>query len=320
MWFTKLALKRPVTISMLFVCALVMGLASSRLLPLEFFPTIQFPITFVQANYPGASPEEIEKNITRPLEESLATMGSIDQMRSFSNQDSAQVLLIFDWGVNAKLKGVEAREKIDAIRDELPADLRRVFIFTGSTNNQPIIQARLSAKTDLSDSFQVLNRQLKQRLERIPGVSKVEIHGVAAKTYQIQLIPERISGYHIDTNELLQRLQNSNSLISAGEIRNLDKKIRVTINQEFKNLQDIQNFVVNDRGIKLSDIAKVSFSKEDIEVGRHLDQKYAVGINVIREAGSNMVATADAVIAEMKKIEELPDFEGINLFCDGKPS
>jgi len=314
MWFTKLALKRPVTISMLFVCALVMGLASSRILPLEFFPTIQFPITFVQANYPGASPEEIEKNITRPLEESLATMGSIDQMRSFSNQDSAQILLIFDWGVNAKLKGVEAREKIDAIRDELPADLRRVFIFTGSTNDQPFIQARLSAKTDLSDSFQVLNRQLKQRLERIPGVSKVEIHGVAAKTYQIELIPERISGYHIDTNDLLRRLQNSNSLISAGEIKNPNKKIRVTINQEFKNLQDIKNFVVNDRGIKLSDIAKVSFSKDDIDVGRHLDQKYAVGINVIREAGANMVATAEAVIKEMKRIEELPDFEGINLF------
>ncbi len=314
MWFTRLALKRPVTVSMLFICAVVMGLASSRILPLEFFPTIQFPITFVQANYPDASPEEIEKNITRPLEETLATMGSIEQMRSFSNQDRAQILLIFDWGVNAKLKGVEAREKIDAIRDELPDDLRRVFIFTGSTNDQPFIQARLSATTDLSDSFQVLNRQLKQRLERIPGVSKVEIHGVAAKTYQIELIAERIAGYHIDTNELLRRLQASNSLISAGEIKNASHKIRVTINQEFQDLDDIKNFVINENGLKLSDIAKVSFSKDDIQVGRHLDQKYAVGINVIKEADANLVSTAEAVIEEMQRIEELPDFDGIKLF------
>ncbi|MBV1911459.1 MAG: efflux RND transporter permease subunit [Kangiellaceae bacterium] len=314
MWFTKIALKRPVTVSMIFICAVVMGLASSRILPLEFFPSIQFPITFVQANYPGASPEEIEKNITRPLEESLATMGSIEQMQSFSNQDQAQILLIFDWGINAKLKGVEAREKIDAIRDELPDDLRRVFIFTGSTNDQPIIQARLSADTDLSDSFQVLNRQLKQRLERIPGVSKVDIHGVAPKTFQIELIPERISAYHIDTNSLLAKLQGSNNLISAGEVKDDDYGIRVTVNQQFGSLDDIKNFVVNDKGLKLSDIAHVSFDKEEIEVGRHLDRKYAVGINITREADANLVATADAVIEEMKRIEELPDFEGIKLF------
>ena len=314
MWFTKVALKRPVTVAMIFVCAVVMGLASSRILPLEFFPTIQFPITFVQANYPGASPEEIEKTITRPLEESLATMGSIEQMQSFSNRDQTQILLIFDWGVNAKLKGVEAREKIDAIKSELPDDLRRVFIFTGSTNDQPIIQARLSADTDLSDSFQVLNRQLKQRLERIPGVSKVDIHGVAPKTYQIELLPERIAAYHINTNELLAKLQGSNRLVSAGEVKNDKKAIRVTVNQQFESIEDIENFVVNERGLKLLDIAKVSFDKEEIEVGRHLDRKYAVGINVTREADANLVATAQAVVEEMKQIEDLPDFEGIKLF------
>jgi len=291
-----------------------MGLASSRILPLEFFPTIQFPITFVQANYPGASPEEIEKQIIRPLEESLATMGSIEQMQSFSNQNQGQILLIFDWGVNAKLKGVEAREKIDAIKAELPDDLRRVFIFTGSTNDQPIIQARLSADTDLSDSYQVLNRQLKQILERIPGVSKVTIEGVAAKTFQIELIAERIAAYHIDINQLLRTLQNSNRLTSAGEIKNSSKSIRVTVNQQFTSIEDIKNFIVNERGLKLSDIAKISLDKEEIEVGRHLDQKYAVGITVTREADANLVETANAVVAEMKKIEELPDFDGINLF------
>lgn len=314
MWFTKIALKRPVTVSMLFICAVVMGLASSRILPLEFFPTIQFPITFVQANYPGASPEEIEKNITRPLEESLATMGSIEQMRSFSSQDRAQILLIFDWGVNAKLKGVEAREKIDAIKAELPSDLRRVFIFTGSTNDEPFIQARLSADTDLSDSFEVLNRQLKQRLERIPGVARVDIHGVAPKTYQIELLPERIAAYHINTNQLLMKLQNSNKLVSAGEVKNTSRGIRVTVDQQFTSLEDIQNFVVNERGLRLSDIAKVSFEKEEIGEGRHLDRQYAVGISIIREAGANLVETANAVVEGMERIEELPDFEGINLF------
>jgi len=314
MWFTKLALKRPVTVSMIFVCAVVMGLSASRLLPLEFFPTVQFPGVFVQANYPGSSPEEIEKNITKPLEEALATIGSVEQMQSFSNQNQSQVFMLFDWGVNAKLKGVEAREKVDAIKAELPSDLRRVFIFTGSTNDQPIVEARLSAETDLADAYQVLNRQLKQRLERIPGVSRVNIHGVAPKTYQIELLPERIAAYHIDTQQLLQKLQNSNSLISAGEVKNDEASIRITVNQQFTSQQDISDFVVDKRGLKLSDIATINFAKDEIEVGRHLDRKYAVGINVTREADANLVETANAIVEEMKRIEELPDFEGIKLF------
>ncbi|MGX5202356.1 efflux RND transporter permease subunit [Aliikangiella sp. IMCC44632] len=314
MWFTKLALKRPVTVSMIFICALVMGMSASRILPLEFFPTVQFPGVFVQANYQGSSPEEIEKNITKPLEETLATIGSVEQMQSFSNRNQAQVFMLFDWGINAKLKGVEAREKVDQIKAELPDDLRRVLIFTGSTNDQPIIEARLSADTDLSDSYQVLNRQLKQRLERIPGVSRVEIHGVAPKTFQIELLPDRIAAYHIDTNQLLRKLQNANSLTSAGEIKSQGETTRITINDQFLSQQDIANFVINSQGLKLSDIAKVSYAKDEIEVGRHLDRKYAVGINITREADANLVETADAIVAEMKSIEDLPDFEGIKLF------
>jgi HAE1 family hydrophobic/amphiphilic exporter-1 len=299
---------------MIFVCFVCLGIAASRLLPLEFFPSVQFPGVFVQANYPGSSPEEIEKNITRPLEESLATMGGIDFMQSTSNEDNASVFMLFDWGVNAKLKGVQAREKVDVILDQLPEDLRRVRIFTGSTNDQPIIQARLSSKTDLSDSFQVLNRVLKQRLERIPGVSTVEIHGVAPKTYQIQLLPERIAAYHIDTLQLLAKLQQANLLTAAGEVKSNKDSFRVSINEQFKSIDDISNFVINNRGLKLSDIALVEYAKDDIDVGRHLNREYAVGINVAREAGANLVETADNIVKAMKEIENLPDFEGIDLF------
>lgn len=314
MWFTKLALKRPVTISMIFVCAVVMGLAASRLLALEFFPAIQFPGVFVQASYPGSSPEEIEKNISKPLEEALATMGSVEQMQSTSSRDNAQVFMLFDWGINAKLKGVEAREKVDAIKSQLPEDLQRVFIFTGSTNDQPIVQARLSADTDLSDAFEVLNRQLKQRLERIPGVSKVDIHGVAPKTYQIELLPQQIAAYHIDSNQLLSQLQNANSLVSAGEVKSDVESMRITLNQQYGSQQDIEDLVINNRGLKLSDVARVSFAKDDIDVGRHLDRKYAVGITISREADANLVKTAALIVEEMKRIEDLPDFEGIKLF------
>ncbi len=284
------------------------------MLPLEFFPTVQFPVVFVQANYADSSPEEIEKNITRPLEETLSTMSGIEMMRSTSSDGNAQIILFFDWSGNAKLKGVEAREKVDAVRNQLPSDLNRIFISTGNTNDQPIVQARLSSKTDLADSYQVLNRVLKQRLERIDGVAKVQIHGVAAKSFQIKLRPDRLAAYHIDVNNLYARLKQANALVAAGEIKNTTERLRITINEQFNSIEDIKNFVINDKGLKLSDIASVEFTKDKIEVGRHLNREYAVGINVTREAGANLVETATAIVAEMKKIEDLPDFNGIELF------
>jgi len=127
-------------------------------------------------------------------------------------------------------------------------------------------------------------------------------------------LPSRIAAYHIDINQLLLKLQNSNSLTSAGEVKNPQESIRITVNQQFTSIDDIKNFVIDNRGLKLSDVAKITFAKDDIEVGRHLDRKYAVGINVAREADANLVETANAVVKEMKRIEELPDFKGIKLF------
>lgn len=314
MWFTKIALTRPVTISMVFICALVMGMVSTRLLSLEYLPSIQFPGVFIQASYPGGTPEEIEKSITRPLEEALATMGGIDSMQSTSSEGQSTIFMLFGWGVNAKLKGVEAREKVDGIKSQLPDDLQRVFIYTGSTNDQPIMEARLSASNDLSDSYEVLNRQLKQRLERIPGVARASVEGVAPKTYQIELLPERLAAYHLDANQLLTQLQNANSLISAGEVKSDKSSFRITLNQQFGSLADIENFVINSRGLRLADVAKVAYTKEEIEEGRHLDRKYAVGISITREADANLVDTADAVVEELKQIEQMPDFDGIEIY------
>jgi len=313
MWFTRLALKRPVTIAMVFVCALVTGMASVRLIPLEMFPAIQFPGIFVQVYYPGSTPEEVEQQITRPLEETLATIGGITRMQSTSTENQSSVFLLFDWAANTKLKGVEAREKVDNIRNQLPDDVQRIFVFTGNTSDEPVMQLRIASTTDLADSWQVLNRQLKQRLERITGVSKVNIYGVAPKTYQIRLLAERLAAYNIDTNKLLGDLQSANALIAAGELKGSENNIRVTINDKFRDQQAMADFLVNAQGIKLGDIANISLANEPLTNGRHLNREFAVGVSISKEAGANLVATADAIQVELEKIRELPDFENIQV-------
>ncbi len=124
---TEIALRRPVTTVVVFVALALTGLIASRLLPLEKFPDIEFPGIFVQIPYAGSTPEEVERLITRPVEEALATLSGVKRMSSRSNDNMAQVFLEFDWDQSMGAKGIEARAKVDGVRHQLPADVRRVF-------------------------------------------------------------------------------------------------------------------------------------------------------------------------------------------------
>ena len=147
---TEIALSRPVTTVVIFVALSLIGLLASRLLPLEKFPDIEFPGIFVQVPYNGSSPEEVERLITRPMEEALATLSGVETMFSSSDENQAQVFLQFGWDQSMGAKGIEARAKVDSIRHLLPSDVRRVLVFTGSLGDQPVLQLRISSERDLS--------------------------------------------------------------------------------------------------------------------------------------------------------------------------
>ena len=182
---TEVALRRPVTTVVVFVALGFIGLLASRLLPLEKFPDIEFPGIYIQIPYEGSTPEEIERLITRPVEEALATLSGVEIMSSESSDDQAQIELQFDWDEDMGAKGIEARAKIDAIRDQLPSDIRRFFIFTGSTSDQPVLQIRISSDRDLSNSYDMLDRLLKRRIERLDGVSRAELQGVDQREIRV---------------------------------------------------------------------------------------------------------------------------------------
>src|SRR5687767_15957721 len=129
MWLTKVSLQRPVTVVMFFTCLTIIGVIGASRLPLEFLPDIEFPGLFVNVPYRNSTPEEVERRITRPVEEALATLPGIERMESTSRDDGAEVEIRFKIGEDMAVKGVEARDKLDAIRASLPADVERVNVF-----------------------------------------------------------------------------------------------------------------------------------------------------------------------------------------------
>ena len=311
---TEVALRRPVTTVVVFVALALIGLIASRLLPLEKFPDIEFPGIFIQVPYAGSTPEEVERLITRPVEEALATLSGVEQMFSTSSEGQSQIFLQFGWDQSMGTKGIEARAKVDGIRHLLPDDVRRIFVFTGSLGDQPVLQLRISSERDLSDSYDLLDRLLKRRLERIDGVSRVDLHGVDPREIRILMKPDLLAAHGVDIAAVRDLLLSSNFAVSAGKITAGGQRFSVRPSGEFTSVEEIRELTINRSGLRLRDIADVELRTPERNYGRHLDRNYAIGVAINKATGSNLVDVTDRVMAEVDKISELPQMSGINIF------
>ena len=314
MHITDISIRRPVTTLMIFVSLVVVGFIATRLVPLEFMPNITFPGAFVQLPYPNSTPKEINENIARPIEEVLATLSSVDQINSNSGEDNAGVVVQFKQGTDINLKAIEIKEKIESIRNQLPDDFEYYQIFKFQDGDAPTLQLRISSERDLSGAYELLNRNLKQRIERIPGVGQVTLYGVDKKEIRVELNPDRITSYNIDLNELSNKLRQANFSISAGKITDSGLRYMVRPLGDLNGVEDIENLIVAQNNIRVKDIATVNYTSPERNYARHLDQKYAVGLDITKESTANSVEVVDAVLAEIDEIGKRPEMQGIEIY------
>ncbi|WP_297799682.1 efflux RND transporter permease subunit [Arenimonas sp. GDDSR-1] len=308
----ELSLRRPVTAVMCFVSLVVIGLLAAVRLPLEQFPDINVPFVFVSVPYPGSTPQEVERQITRPVEEALSTLPGISMMNSTSRSDNAGIFLMFsDWDRDIAITASEARDRIDAIRSELPEDVQRYFVQKFSPNDEPLMRVRFASDRDLKNSYTLIQHAIQKRIERIPGVARVDITGAPPPEVEIAIDPVRLASHNVGLNELSAKLQSVNFSVSAGDINDRDRRIRVQPVGEIKTVEELRSLPLNDKGLRLDDIADVRFKLQRQDFGRRLDGRPAVGVDILREQNANLVNVADAIHAEIEKIKQDPELAGI---------
>ena len=317
MTLAELSLKRPVTVIMVFVSMTVIGLIAAFRLPLESMPDIQFPFLAVSLPYQGSTPSEVERIVTRPVEEALSTLTGMQRMNSVTRADGVNIEMQFKWGQDTGVKAVEAREKIEAIRADLPADLTRYQIFKGSTADQPVLNLRISADHDLTNAYELLDRELKRPLERLPGVAQVKIEGVAPREVQIEIDSDRLSAAGVGLNDLYQRLHNANFSASGGLIKDGATRYHVQPVGEWRSIDEIRSLPINDKGLKLVDVADVNVKPGRLTYARHLDQRPAIAVDISKERSANLVEVGRAVMAEVERIRQEPELKGIQIYALG---
>lgn len=311
---TELSIRRPVTTIMLFISMVAIGLIAAFRLPLEAEPEATIPFFFVALPYPGSTPEEVERNVLRPVEEAIATMPGIKSMNARANAEGGQIQVEFsDWGRDIAMAASEARERIDAVRDQLPDDFRRYYVQRWSTSDREAMSLRLSSNEDLTARADLIERSIKQRLERLPGVARVEVEGVARQEVLVALDKDRLSAHGVALNQLVQKLQAANFSVSAGQITEAGRRLRVQPRGELLELQSLRDLPIDQRGTRLSDIAEVSLKPQRMGYVRQMEGKPSVGVDVYKERAANLVDLSRAVRAEIEVLKEDPAMRGIGI-------
>lgn len=310
---SEFSIRRPVTTIMCFVSLFVIGLIASVRLPLEALPDVSAPFMFVQLPYTGSTPEEVERTVLRPAEEALSTLSGIKRMRSQATANGAAIFIEFsDWERDISIAASEARERLDAIRKDLPDDFQRYYVHKWSTSDEAILRVRLAGDTDLTRAYDMLDRDMKRRLERIPGVARVEISGAPPSEVEVAIDPNRLTAHNLGLNELAERLRQVNFSVSAGHVEDGGRRLRLQPIGELTDLQELRDLALNSQGLRLGDIADVRLKGQRMNYGRRLDGRAAVGLDIYKERNANLVEVSRAALREIEAIRQQPGLRDID--------
>ncbi len=309
---TRFALRRPVTTLMTFIAIALIGLIATRLLPLELFPDIRFPGIEITIPYEGSTPEEVEQLITRPAEEAIATLSGIKEIRSTSSETGAEIIVFFEWDRDPAAVGFEVRTKLESIRHEFPPSANRILTQMFAAGDDRVLAVRISSQEDMTRQYDTLDRYLKKPIERIDGVARVSLEGVEPLELRILVDPVRLAAHGVDIAKLRDSLEGANFSVSAGEVTGESQRFLVRPIGEFQTLEDVRSFIVSGN-VRLRDIADVSMVTPELTVGRHLNGRPGVGLDVFKSTGANIVDVADRVMVVVEEQRKLPQLQGVDI-------
>jgi HAE1 family hydrophobic/amphiphilic exporter-1 len=316
----EICVQRPVFATMIMLALIVVGTFSFFSLGVDRFPDIDLPIVAVTTFNPGASPQEIETEITDIIEGTVNTVAGIDELRSTSVEGLSTVVIMFDLNKNIDVATQEVRQKIDLILRDLPSTADPPMVQKIDPDAAPILFYAISAPRAVVELTELADKQVKERLQTVNGVGEVTIYGGRKREVRVYADPERLRAYNMSVLEVAQALRTQNLELPGGKIDEGARELTVRTAGRITRPEDFNDIVVrtwNGYPIKLRDVGRAVDGGATPDSAAALDGTTAVALAVRKQSGTNTVAVADATQARMAEIQKLlPEDVKITLAYD----
>lgn len=303
----KLSITRPVFIIMIFAAIITLGIVGYFRLPVDLMPNVNFPTIMVNIIYPGASAEEIETLIAKPIEDSFSTAEGIDKVISTSSEGVAIITAQFGLGVDVNFAELKLRDKLSAIRPFLPNGIKEPIISRFSFEDIPILFCSVNGKRDTDFLKEILEDTIKPQIEQIPGVAGVTVFGGKDKQIRITIDKALLLAKGINFSQIQSAISARNLNYPVGEIKGDEKNTTVRIIGEFQSIDDIANIPMTSltgKIILLKNIAKVEMLPEDNDIKVRINGNPGIMFAVYKQSGENSVKIAKEVTKEIKLLNK----------------
>ncbi|MGQ0813866.1 MAG: efflux RND transporter permease subunit [Gemmatimonadota bacterium] len=307
MFLSDVSIRRPVFATMMMVALVVLGVVSYQRLAIDEYPDITYPVIVVQTTYRGASPQVMEREVSRPVEEALNTVSGVQEITSSSGEGTSLVRLMFKLNVNVMEAQQEVMSKIAAVRRELPQDIEDPIIRRFDPNDRPILTIAMQSRerpirelTDLADEV------IGTRIESVTGVGEVNIVGGTARQVQVQLDPAAMRAYGISPAQVSAALRSENQEVPAGRVERGETQRLVRVTGRIKDPAAFGDLVVASRNgvpVRVRDVGRVVDGTEIPRSAAYMNNDRAVTLDILKISGANTVEVSDAVRVEIDRIQ-----------------
>ena len=314
------AVKRPVMTTLGFVAVLIIGLFSLTKLPIDLFPDIETNTIMVMTSYPGASAEDIEQNVTRPLENTLNSVEHLKHITSKSKENISIITLEFEFGYDIDVLTNYTRDKLDMVKSYLPDDAENPIIFKFSTDMMPIILLSVEANESMPGLYKILDENVANPLARVDGVGSVSVSGAPKREIHIYVDPIKLEAYNLTIETISSIIGAENRNIPGGTFDIGSNTYSLRVEGEFNDSRDMGNIVVgarNGSAIYLRDVATIDDSLQERAQQAYTNGKKGAMIIVQKQSGANSVEISNKVIAEIPNLQKnLPSDVKLNVIVD----
>ncbi len=301
----KFCVRRPVFATMLILSLVVVGVFSYFTLGVDLFPKVDIPTVQVRVEDRGASPEEIETEVTKKVEDAVNTISQVDEVRSTSSEGQSLVIVTFELAKNGDVAAQEVQNKVNLIVNNLPQTAKTPIVQKFDPDAAPILQVAVSAPRSLRDVTLIADKQIKQKLENARGVGQITIVGGARREIHILVDPDRLRAYNLTVNDVFNALKQQNLELPGGNLNAGSRELTIRTTGKILTIEQFNQIAIATRGsyvVKVGDIGYAEDSYEEPRTTARLNGVAAVTLVVAKQSGENTVATANEVKQRLREI------------------
>ncbi len=304
------AVRNAITTTMIYLMVVGFGLFSLGRLQLDMYPDVSFPTVIILTEYTGASPEDIETLVTRPIEGAASSVKGIKEVRSTSKPGSSLVEARFEWGQDMEQAETDVRRKLEMIEGLLPDDAEASMIFAFDPALAPIVMLTVTGPYPLDELRRIAERDIEPRIVRLPGVASAEVDGGLEREIRVELDPVKVAAFGLDVNQIVAAVYRENQQVPGGSIQQGDLDFAIQTKGKYQRVEEIGEVVVGTSGgpgtpvpIRLKEVAKVLDTFYEAQRILEVDGTPNVFVVINKQSGANTVLAARAVVEALPEIK-----------------